>query len=149
MPAIEIRRGVCRLLVDMGYAPMAEVSLRTGRRVDVMGIGPHGELIVVEIKSSLVDFRTDKKWTDYLDFTDHFYFAVDPSFPQEVLPAEQGLIVADAFGGAIIREAPKRAVAGSRRKSIMQRFARSAAMRLHAIDDAALDQPPLSQLSIK
>jgi len=149
LPAADIKRGVCRLLVDLGYAPLAEVALRSGRRVDVMAIGPAAELLVVEIKSSLVDFRTDKKWTDYLDFTDRFYFAVDPGFAQEVLPAEHGLIVADGFGGAIIREAPLRAVAGSRRRSILLRFARTAAMRLHDTGDPPLAQRPASQRSIR
>ncbi|MGB0670673.1 MAG: MmcB family DNA repair protein, partial [Rhodospirillales bacterium] len=95
-----ITRGVMRLFDQMGYAPLAEVSLVNHRRVDVMGLNGKGQIAVCEVKSSVADFKSDSKWTEYLDFCDLFYFAVAPDFPHDILPASEGLIVADAFGAA-------------------------------------------------
>src|SRR4051812_49841300 len=95
--AAAICRGVCRTLAEAGYATLTEVTLATGRRVDVMAIDRRGEILVVEIKSSVADFRADRKWQDYLEFCDRFAFAVAPDFPQALLPAEVGLMVADAY----------------------------------------------------
>lgn len=114
---------------------MAEVSLRNARRVDVMGLAENGEIIVVEIKSSLADFQSDHKWQDYLDFADRFFFAVDQAFPAHVLPDDEGLIIADEYGGAVIRDAKIRKVAAARRKSLSLRFGRMAALRLNDIND--------------
>src|SRR5215472_3455670 len=98
-----VTRGAGRLLADLGYAPLLEVGLPNGRRADIMALGPRGEIAIAEVKSGLEDFRTDRKWGDYLPFCDAFYFAVAPEFPREVLPGEPGLIVADSFGGAVVR----------------------------------------------
>lgn len=133
--AAAVQRGVCRLLVDMGFSPLTELSLRTGRRVDVAAINAKGEIIVVEIKSSVADFRADGKWAEYLDHCDRFYFAVPPDFPYEILPEETGLILADRFGGDVMRAAPHDPVPAARRKAVTLLFARSAAQRAHrAID---------------
>lgn len=129
----EVTRGAHRLLAAMNYAAIPEVGLPNGRRADLMALGPKGEIVIVEVKSGLEDFRTDRKWPDYLPFCDAFYFAVGPHFPQDVLPPEPGMIVADAFGGAVTREAPAAPLAAARRKALTLAFGRLAAMRASGI----------------
>ena len=124
-----VTRGAGRLMLKLGYAPLSEVSLPNGRRADIMALGPRGQVVIVEVKSSLEDFRTDKKWLDYMAFCDSFYFAVAPEFPLEILPQEPGLIVADVFDGAVLRDAPAVALSGPRRKAMTLAFARLAAFR--------------------
>lgn len=124
-----VTRGAARLLAALGYAPLSEVTLPNGRRADLMALGPKGEVFIVEVKSGIEDFRTDQKWTEYLPYCDAFAFAVSPEFPREILPGEPGLIVADGFGGAVLREAPVAALAGARRKALTLAFARLAATR--------------------
>ncbi len=134
-PGVPLARGAARLLTDLGYAPLLEFSLSTGRRVDVFGVGNAGELIAVEVKSSREDFLTDRKWPDYLDYCDRFYFAVPETFPENHLPEGNGLIRVDAFGGALIEEAPLLPVKPARRKALLIRFARAAAERLRRKTD--------------
>ena len=110
--------------------PIYELTLPNGRRADVAAIGKAGDFVFVEIKSGLPDFRADSKWEDYLEFTDRFYFAVAADFPRAVLPDDVGVMVADSYGGAIIREAPRSSLPTARRKAMTQRFARLAAERL-------------------
>ena len=124
-----VTRGVARLLVDMGYAPLLEVGLPNGRRADVMALGPRGDIVICEVKSGVEDYRCDQKWREYGPFCDAFYFAVAPEFPEGVLPDEPGLIVADGFGGAVVRDAPVTPLAPARRKALTLAFARLAAMR--------------------
>jgi hypothetical protein len=124
-----VTRGAARLFVALGYAPLLEVGLPNGRRADIMAVGPRGQIALAEVKSGVEDFRADQKWGDYLPFCDAFYFAVAPEFPRHVLPEEPGLIVADAFDGAVLREAPLAALAGARRKALTVAFARLAAGR--------------------
>jgi hypothetical protein len=124
-----VTRGAGRLFTALGFAPLLEVCLPNGRRADIMALGPRGQVAIVEVKSGIDDFRADRKWGDYLPFCDAFYFAVAPEFPMDVLPAEPGLIVADAFDGAVVREAPAVPLAGARRKALTLAFARLAAMR--------------------
>lgn len=124
-----VTRGAARLLADMGYAPLLEVCLPNGRRADVMALGRKGDIIIVEVKSGIDDYRVDRKWPEYAPFCDAFYFAVAPEFPENVLPDEPGLIVADGFGGAVIRDAPPAPLAPARRKALTLAFARLAAMR--------------------
>lgn len=133
--ALGIARGVCRLLSSLGQAPLTEFTLRTGRRVDIMALAGDGALTVVEVKSSLADFRADQKWPEYLDFCDFFYFAVAEDFPQEVLPDDQGLIIADAYGAAILRPAQASGLAPARRKALTLRFGQTAAGRLLSVID--------------
>ena len=123
-------RGAGRLMAAMGYAPLIEVALPNGRRADIMALGPRGEIAIAEVKSSLEDFRTDHKWGEYLPYCDAFYFAVAPEFPRHILPGEPGLIVADAFGGAVLREPPLSLLAGARRKALTIAFGRLAAGRV-------------------
>lgn len=126
---ISVCRGVIRLLASMDHAAITEMTLANGRRADVVGVGPKGEITIVEVKSSVEDFRVDLKWPEYEPFCDAFYFAVGPGFPQEVLPIGPGLIVADAYGGAIIRRAPHSPLVPARRKALTLQFARLAANR--------------------
>lgn len=126
---LSVTRGAARLFIDLGYAPLVEVGLPNGRRADIMALGPRGDIAIAEVKSGLDDFRTDRKWGEYLAFCDAFFFAVAPEFPQGLLPTDPGLIVADAFGGAVVREAPAALLAGARRKALTLAFARLAASR--------------------
>ena len=126
---LAVTRGAARVFVDLGYAPLLEVGLPNGRRADIMALGRRGEIAIVEVKSGKGDFVTDRKWGEYLAWCDAFFFAVAPEFPQGLLPAEPGLIVADAFGGAVLREAPASILAGARRKALTIAFGRLAALR--------------------
>ena len=124
-----VTRGAARLFLDLGYAPLAEVTLPNGRRADLMAIGPRGEIAIAEVKSGLEDYRTDKKWAEYAPYCDAFYFAVDADFPRDVLPEGPGLIVADGFGGAVLVEPPIVRLPSSRRRALTLAFARLAAAR--------------------
>lgn len=128
-----VTRGVARFLVSLGYAPLLEVRLPNGRRADLMALGPKGDILIVEVKSGLEDFRIDRKWPEYAPYCDGFYFAVAPHFPEGILPEEPGLIVADAFGGAVIREAPVAPLAPARRKALTLAFGRLGAMRASGV----------------
>ena len=127
---LTVTRGVARLFQALGYAPLLEVGLPNGRRADVMAIGPRGEIAIAEVKSGIEDYRVDRKWGEYLDYCDAFYFAVAPEFPREILAEGPGLIVADGFGGAVLTEAPIAPLAGARRKALTLAFARLAATRV-------------------
>jgi hypothetical protein len=133
-----VTRGAGRLLTALGYAPLAEVTLPNGRRADLMALGPKGQIFIVEVKSGLKDFRTDQKWHEYQPYCDAFAFAVGPEFPREALPDEPGLIVADGFGGAVLREAELTPLAGARRKALTLAFARLAALRAAGVQTSAL-----------
>lgn len=126
-----VRRGVMRWLVDLGYQPLAEFTLKTGRRIDVYGLDSRGDTIAIEIKSGLADFRADRKWTDYLGFCDRFYFAVDADFPLDSLPDDTGILIADGFGADIYCESPRASLASARRRSLILRFACAGAGRLY------------------
>lgn len=126
----QLARGVTRMLWDHGLASVLEVPLANGRRADVMALTASGEIWIVETKSCLEDFAVDSKWPDYLDYCDRFFFGVTEEFPRELIPEDVGLIVADGFGGAILRESPLKQIAGARRKMVTLAFARIAAQRL-------------------
>lgn len=143
--ALEIARGVGRVLRAHGMAYVAELPLANGRRADLIGLSASGDLLIVEIKSSVEDFRADHKWAEYRDFSDAFCFAVGPRFPLELIPSDAGLIVADRFGGEIVREAPQHRLPGARRRAMLLRFARAAALRLAA----AIDPDPEAQAAAR
>jgi hypothetical protein len=137
-PGAVLTRGVCRFLIDEGFAPAAEFAPTRGLRCDVLALGPKGEVWVVECKSSLADFRSDAKWQGYLDWCDRFFFAVDANFPDHVLPGDHGLIRADGWGAGVLRMPGPRPLAPARRKALTLRFARGAALRLRgAVDPGA------------
>ncbi|MAN67790.1 MmcB family DNA repair protein [uncultured Hyphomonas sp.] len=138
----EIVRGTRRLLGGLGFFGVTEMSLANNRRADIAAVGPSGEIWMVEVKSSIADFRSDSKWPEYMPFCDQLYFAVASDFPQELIPDETGLIVADAFGGAVIRDAPEDRLPAARRKAVTLRMARLAAMRLTQTADIGWTAAP-------
>jgi hypothetical protein len=133
--AAEIQRGCCRFMRAMGHSVVTELSLSSGHRADVVALGRTGEIWIVEIKSSLADFRSDSKWGDYRVHCDRLYFAVAADFPTEILPEDTGLILADRYGAELVRDAPEHKLAGGRRKAVTLRFARAAALRLQGVAD--------------
>ena len=133
-----IARGVCRLMLAMDCVPLAEFPLSSGRRADILALDRRGGFVLVEIKSSLADFRGDQKWPEYLPHCDRFYFAVAGEFPREELPQDVGIILADSFGAECLRDAPVSAMpVGLRRKQTL-RFARIAGNRLRYLHEPAL-----------
>jgi len=134
-PGQRLARGVCRLLRSLDLAPLVEFAPVLGLRVDVIALGAGGEVWIVECKSSRADFAADRKWTGYLAWCDRFFFAVDADFPVEILPAEAGLILADAYGAEVARAAPATPLAPARRRALERRFARQAAGRLATLLD--------------
>jgi hypothetical protein len=133
-----IARGVCRMLGDLGHGTLTEFSLPNGRRADVIGVDRDGRFVIVEVKSCAADFLSDGKWEDYLEFCDRYFFAVAPDFPQELLPAEHGLIVADAFEAVVVRESVELPMHAARRKAQLLRFALTASGRLTGLVDPRL-----------
>ncbi len=132
-----IRRASARLCLRLGWAPLHEVPLPNGRRADILALRPDGDFVCIEVKSGLRDFQTDQKWPEYRDFADALYFAVDTDFPQDVLPADTGLIVAAGLEADVLRDAPTHRLVGARRRALMQRFALLAAGRLAFVEDPA------------
>jgi hypothetical protein len=130
LAAALLARGVCRALQQLGYASLLEFPLANGRRADILALGRGGDLSIVEIKSSVADFRADRKWVEYRDFADRFYFAVPPDFPAALIPEDCGLIVADAFAASLIRDGKRTSLAPARRRALTLRFALAAATRL-------------------
>lgn len=130
--ALRICRGVMRGLDRQGWRSLAEVSLASGRRADVMAIDDAGRFLIVEVKSSAADFRSDRKWTEYLDYCDLFAFAVGPSFPVALLPDDVGLMITDGFELHTLRTpaAAPAALAPARRRQLLIRFARLGADRV-------------------
>jgi hypothetical protein len=126
-----LARGICRALDQLGYASLVEFPLINGQRADVLGLGKAGDLLIVEIKSSVADFRADRKWASYRDFADRLYFAVPNYFPQGLIPEECGLMVADPFGAALLRDGHTSPLNSNRRRALTLRFARIAAARLY------------------
>ena len=122
-------------LRERGYAVVKEMTFANGRRGDIVALSPSGELLVVEVKSGIEDYRVDGKWPDYRDYCDGFLFAVAPEFPWEILPDDVGLIIADAYGGHLLREPPRHPLSAARRKALTIAFARLAALRLHGAED--------------
>ena len=135
LSATDVLRGTCRWLLRAGVNPLAEVPLSGGRRADILGVDAAGRLTLVEIKISLADLRGDRKWPDYLDHCDRFFWAVPAGLPTGDLntpafrPEQTGLIVADRFDAEAVREAPLRPLNPARRKAITLALARRAAHR--------------------
>lgn len=134
-PGQLLARGVCRHLASHGFACVEELVPERGLRVDVMALGPKGEIWVVECKSSRADFTSDSKWEGYLPWCDRFFWAVDQMFPTDLLPEDSGLMIADAYDAEILRMSPETKLAPARRKAMIQRFAVHAARRLHLLRD--------------
>jgi hypothetical protein len=114
---------------------VSELPLASGRRADLVALGAGGDIWIVEIKSSVADFRADHKWMDYRLHCDRLFFATALDMPCEIFPKDTGLIVADAFGASIECQAPEHRLAAATRKSMMLRIARASALRLQALSD--------------
>lgn len=139
-PGQRLARGVSRGLRSLGFAPLEEFVPTRGLRLDVMGLGPKGELWIVECKSSRADFQSDSKWQNYLEWGDRFFWAVDTAFPLDLLPEGTGLIMADAYFAEVVRMGPEQKLAPARRKKLTQKFAMDAAQRLQRLRDPRLGQ---------
>jgi hypothetical protein len=133
--ALAVARGTARLLHSLGLCCVSEMPLASGRRADIVALAGDGEIWIVEIKSSIADFRADQKWMDYRLHCDRLFFATTLEVPCEIFPKSTGLIVADAFGASIECEAPEHRLPAATRKAMMLRFAHSAALRLQALAD--------------
>lgn len=134
-PGLRLARGVCRHLRAHDFAALEEFVPAPGLRVDVMALGPKGELWVVECKSCRADFAADRKWTGYLEWCDRFFWAVDCDFPRDLLPEGTGLILTDDYDAEIVTMGPETPLAPARRRTLVQKFARHAALRLQTLRD--------------
>ncbi len=130
-----LARGVCRALGALGYAVLTEFPLNSGRRVDVIAVNGAGETVIVEIKTSTADYRSDRKWNEYLEFCDAFYFAVPTAFPLALLPTDCGLMIADDYGAEILRRPAAQPMNGGRRRAQTLRLALAAMQRLGRLID--------------
>ena len=135
--ALMIARGVRRLLRARGFSTLTELSLIDGRRADIAAVNREGEVLIVEVKSCAADLRADRKWRDYAASCDRLYFAISEQTPAGLTPPEAGLIVADAYGAEIVREAELKRMAPASRRALLLRFAQAAADRLHRLADPA------------
>ena len=134
-PGQRLARGVARHLRGHGFVTVEELAPTQGLRVDVMALGPKGEIWVIECKSGRADYVTDQKWHLYLEWCDRFFWAVDADFPTDLLPEGTGLILADGYDAEIMQMGPNTPLAPARRKMLMQGFARHAAGRLQSYRD--------------
>ncbi|KQI68943.1 hypothetical protein AN189_08875 [Loktanella sp. 3ANDIMAR09] len=135
MPGQVLARGVSRHMRSHDFVTVEELVPTSGLRVDVMALGPKGEIWIVECKSSRADFMSDGKWQGYLDWCDRFFWAVGPDFDTDLLPDDTGLIIADGYDAEIVRMGLETRLAPARRKVMVQKFARHAAMRAQAARD--------------
>ncbi len=133
--ALNVQRGVCRLLRASGFATLPEFTLASGRRADIIGLSDAGQIWIVEIKSSVEDYRCDTKWPEYRDYCDRLFFAIPPAVPPEIIPDDCGLMIADSWGADILRHPEALVLHASRRKAVTLAFARAAALRLHGLHD--------------
>lgn len=133
--ALAVQRGVCRLMRQHGFAVLTEFTLVTGRRADVFGVNDSGLIWIIEIKSSLEDFRADQKWPEYRDFCDRFSFAIPLAMDANIIPEVAGLVLADQYGAEIIRATADHPLHASRRRAVTLQFGRVAAQRLHGLYD--------------
>jgi hypothetical protein len=139
--AMAIARGAGRCLLANGFARLPEVTLPNGRRADLVALSATADIWIVEIKSSVEDFRADQKWPEYRNYCDQLLFAVGPDFPAEILPADAGLLLADRYGGEIVRSGAEHRLPATRRKSMLTLLARIGALRLHALTDPEVRTP--------
>src|SRR5258708_18966865 len=130
--ALAVARGTTRLLHALGFSVVSELVLPCGGRADLAALSGRAELWIIEIKSSIADFRADQKWTDYRLHCDRLFFATTLEVPCDIFPKDAGLIVADAFGAAIACEAPEHRLHAATRKTLLLAFAPTAALPLSA-----------------
>lgn len=141
--AMLVRRGVQRLLIAMGAVAIPELPLATGRRADLVALTRKGDIWIIEIKSSIEDFRVDRKWPEYRLWCDRFFFATHPDVPEAIFPGECGFILSDGYGAEMLRDAPEHRLAPAVRKALTLRIARAGAARLTAAEMAGVAVPAL------
>ena len=141
IPAERITGAIARMFIERGDACLREFTLRSGRRVDLIAIGSGGEITIVEVKSSRQDFISDRKWQEYPEWADRFYFAVALGFPRDLLPGpdESGIIITDGFNCLEVQPAPLAKLAGQRRNHLTRRLAHVAMRRIEFGIAAGLD----------
>nr|BAT31104.1 hypothetical protein [Fulvimarina pelagi] len=132
-----VRRGVQRLMIAHRVSLLPEMPLKSGRRADLVCLSEQGDVIIVEIKTSIEDLRVDRKWSEYLLHCDRFFFATHPGVPPDIFPTDHGLIVSDGYTAEVLREAPEKRLSAATRKAMMLRFARLSADRLLQAEWAA------------
>lgn len=142
--AMLVRRGVQRLLIEFGHVTAPEVSLASGRRADLVALTRKGEIWIIEIKSSIEDFRVDRKWPEYRQHCDRLFFATHPNVPADIFPQECGFILSDGYGAEVLRDAPEHRLSSATRKAMTLRFARSCAARLTLAELAGIDIPDVA-----
>ena len=141
--ADRITAAICRMINERGESCLREFTLKTGRRVDIIALARDGTITIIEVKSSRQDFQSDRKWPEYLEWADRFFFAVAETFPREILPGSDkcGIIVTDGFDCLTLQDAPETRVNAQRRNHLVKRLAHSAMRRL----EFGIDDEPESQ----
>ena len=134
----ELTRGVCRLFENLGFATLKEFKLPNRRRVDVIAMNPNGNFSIIEVKSSVGDYKTDNKWLEYLPYCQRFYFAVPYNFPTKIIPRECGIIVADAFEATIRKESFHSKINSTRHRHQLIRLGYVAGSRINQNDLASI-----------
>ena len=137
MPGHRLARGAARMLRSLNHAVVPEFVCTPGLRVDLISLGPKGEIWIVECKSCRADFTSDRKWGGYVEWCDRYFWAVDSDFPVDLLPEGTGLIMADPYGAEILRNGTETRLAAARRTRLTRDFARAAALRLQGLADPA------------
>ena len=143
MEAKRIFAAVMRYYTERGFACLPEFTLKTNRRPDITCLGKDGQIIMIEVKSSIADFKSDQKWPEYRDWADALYFAVAEDFPLDILPdqTECGIIITDGFDCHEVRKAPVEKLAGARRNHLIRRLARVAMLRQYYQNSEADNAP--------
>ena len=139
--AMRVRRGVQRLLLELGACVVPELVLSGGRRADLVALTRKGDIWIIEVKTSIEDFRVDRKWPEYRLHSDRFFFATHPEVPADIFPEECGFILSDGYGAEMLREAPEHRLAAATRKALTLRIARAAANRLTMAELAGASLP--------
>lgn len=139
--AMRVRRGVQRLLLELGACVVPELVLSGGRRADLVALTRKGDIWIIEVKTSIEDFRVDRKWPEYRLHSDRFFFATHPEVPAHIFPEECGFILSDGYGAEVLREAPEHRLAAATRKALTLRIARAAANRLTLAELAGASLP--------
>ncbi len=146
---LAVRRATATLCRQLAWVALHELPLPNGRRADLLALRPDGGFVCIEVKSGPRDFLTDGKWTDYREYCDALYFAVDDDFPVELLPESTGLIVACGREAEMLRPAPAHPLPPARRRALTHRFATVAAARLAALEDPAVTASLRSALRVE
>ncbi|MBC8050375.1 MAG: MmcB family DNA repair protein [Chitinophagales bacterium] len=141
-------RGAMRLLHALGHSTLIEFPLKSGRRADIFALGQAGEIWIVEVKSGVPDFRCDRKWPEYREWCDRLFFAVGPEFPQDILPPDVGILIADEYEAIVLSDAEAMPLPSARRKALTLRFAHLAARRLYTPDDFLIGDADISRFAL-